>query len=139
MERIIAIHGHQNCGKTETINIIKELIWENGGISISTKLPKRKDDPETFEYNGKIISVCPGGDTDYIVRENFRYAYSKTANIIITATRTRGGSCEVVRAEAVKNGIDKIEWYAKSYDDGQSREVQMERNRELAEKVVGTI
>ena len=30
MKRIIALYGHAECGKSTTINILRELIWENG-------------------------------------------------------------------------------------------------------------
>lgn len=138
MNRIIVIYGHHDCGKTETINFIRELIRQNGGVSLSSNPPYTGDKPETFHFKGQIVCVCPGGDSAQIVTDNFNYAYSKNADIIITASRSRGASPAAVGAEAAKWGI-KIEWFQKSYEYWLCPATQTLCNREFATVVFGKI
>ena len=89
MKRIIALYGHAECGKSRTMNILRELIRENGK-SISSNPPYSGEQRETFLFNGQVVCLCPGGDDGAVVKGNFAYAASKNADIIITACRTRG-------------------------------------------------
>lgn len=138
MNRIIAIYGHHDCGKTSTLNYVRELIRTLGGVSLSTNPPYSGDKPETFDYKGLIICVCPGGDTGEIVRKNFDYAYSKKANIIITASRSRGVGPAIINQEANNQGT-KVEWFQKSYEYHLSPTTQDLCNKEFAEVVLNTI
>lgn len=138
MKQIIAIYGHQNCGKSEELNHVRKLIRSNEGVSLSTNLPCNGDKPETFEYKNQIIYVCPGGDTGDTVRSNYNYAYSKNADIIISASRSRGGSPGIVSEEGQKNGIN-IEWFQKSYEYYLSEPTQRKCNKEYAEVIFNKI
>ena len=95
MKRIIALYGHAECGKSRTMNILRELIRENGK-SISSNPPCCGEQRETFLFNGQVVCLCPGGDDGAVVKGNFAYAASKNADIIITACRTRGESINEV-------------------------------------------
>lgn len=102
MKRIIALYGHAQCGKSRTMNILRELIRKNGK-SISSNPPYLGEQRETFLFNGQVVCLCPGGDSGDIVKGNFAYAASKNADIIITASRTRGESVNVIyEQEATK-------------------------------------
>ena len=84
------------------MNILCELIRENGK-SISSNPPYLGEQRETFLFNGQVVCLCPGGDSGDIVKGNFAYAASKNADIIITASRTRGESVNVIyEQEATK-------------------------------------
>lgn len=131
MNQIIVIYGHKDCGKTYTLNFICQLLRKNGGESLSPRPQLLGDAPETFNYKGTIICVCPGGDTGDIVRRNFDYAYSHNADIILTASRTRGDSVEIINTEGRKNGID-IQWFQKSYEYFLSEDTQNRCNEEYA-------
>ena len=91
MKRIIALYGHAQCGKSRTMNILRELIRKNGK-SISYNPPYSGEKRETFLFNEQVVCLCPGGDNGDIVKENFAYAASTNADNIITASRTRGES-----------------------------------------------
>ena len=58
---IIGLYGHGNCGKSETLNEVKELLREKGR-SISAKPHPLDEKPETFEYKDMIVCAAPGGD-----------------------------------------------------------------------------
>ena len=114
MKRIIALYGHAQCGKSRTMNILRELIRENGK-SISSTPPYSGEQRETFLFNGQVVCLCPGGDNVDIVKRNFAYAAFKNADIIITACRTRGDSSKEVYTQE-KNLNIKAEWFRKSYE-----------------------
>lgn len=132
MKRIIVLYGHSNCGKTETLNILRELIRENGGNSLSKSILQGGDVSETFLYKGQKICICSGGDTDDVIIQNFQYANYNKAEVFITASRTRGKGCDYINEEAIKNGLQP-EWYKKSYEDHLNRDAQMYCNQSYAE------
>ena len=67
--RIFGLYGHANCGKSATLNMLKELL-RVAGKSISFTPHPDSDKPETFDYNGQIVCVAPGGDTREVVEAN---------------------------------------------------------------------
>ena len=48
MKDIKVLYGHSNCGKSETLNYVRELIRSNGGACLSANPPYNGDRPETF-------------------------------------------------------------------------------------------
>ena len=88
--RIIGLYGHGQCGKSATLNELKELL-RAVGESISTEPHPWSEKPETFEYNGLVVCVAHGGDSREIVENNCRYFKIKGCDVAISATRTKGG------------------------------------------------
>lgn len=129
--RLIGLYGHANCGKSATLNMLKELLRAEGK-SISSEPHPESDTPETFEYNGMVVCVAPGGDTKEIVESNVRYFKDKNCDVAITATRCRGGSVEALRRFEKENDV-KIEWIQKSYEYNLSEATRVLCNKETAE------
>ena len=138
MKRIIVLYGKSNCGKSHTLEFLSSLIHENGGIHISSPITCYGDRLETFCYNEQIISICPGGDNIDIIKYNFEYAYSQHADILITASRSRGNGPTYINDEATKQGIT-IEWYEKSNECHLSLITQKLCNKEFAEVIIRTL
>lgn len=137
MHKIIAIYGHARCGKSACINYVRELLRENGE-SISSSPPYSGDQCETFRYQGQIICVCPGGDTEEIVDANFKYAISKDADVIITGCRSKGAPVQVVYK--YENTYDaSVDWKRKSVEYYLSDETQDLCNREYAQVIFGLL
>ena len=133
MHKILVIYGHANCGKSETINFVRELIRQDGGESTASNV-RAGDQNETFLYKGQIVCICPGGDTEDIVKRNFVYASAKNADVIITASRTRGGTVEEVLRWEKELGV-KTDWMQKSYECNLSKSTQTSCNKEFAQVV----
>lgn len=129
--RIIGLYGHSNCGKSATLNMLKELL-RDAGKSISSKPHPQSDTPETFEYNGLIVCVAPGGDTREIVEANCRYFKTKKCDVAISATRTRWGSAEALNEFASSEGVE-VDWVLKSYEYNLSEATKSLCNKETAE------
>ena len=134
---IIGLYGHGNCGKSATLNFLKELLRE-AGMSLSRTPHPNSDTPETFEYKGLVICVAPGGDTEDIVERNVQYFKSKNCDVAISATRTSGGSVEALqRYEQEMQTM--IDWVRKSYEYNLSQATQELCNRETALYIMNLI
>lgn len=129
--RIIGLYGHSNCGKSATLNMLKELL-RTVGKSVSSKPHPGSDKPETFEYKELTVCVAPGGDNEDVVRANVHYFKSKNCNVAITATRCKGGSVTALHEYEKEMGV-KIEWMAKSYEYNLCEATQLQCNQEAAE------
>ena len=112
------------------MNILRELIRENGK-SISSNPPYSGEQRETFLFNGQVVCLCPGGDDGAVVKGNFANAASKNADIIITASRTRGESVNVIY-EQEENLDIKAEWFHKSYEYHLCQDTLERCNQEFA-------
>lgn len=130
MKRIIALFGHANCGKTATLNYLREMIRTNGGISLSSE-PHTGDQPETFKYKDMIVCICPGGDDYYAIERNLSYSETKNADIVITASRCRGDGPALIESTAKAHNF-KTEWKQKSYETELCAQTQDACNREYA-------
>lgn len=129
--RIIALYGHGNCGKSKTLNYLRELL-RTAGKAISVNAPHKGDVPESFLYRDKIICIAPGGDTGDIIKRNIAYFKSKNCDVAITASRSRGyGPLELAKF-AKSIGVD-IEWYAKSCEYNLSESTHSICNNETAQ------
>ena len=135
--RILGLYGHANCGKSATLNMLKELL-RAAGKSISYQPHPDSDTPETFEYKGQIICVAPGGDTRVIVEANCRYFEAKNCDVAISATRTRQGSAEALNEFAKNEGV-KVDWIPKSYEYNLSEPTQTLCNKETAEYLLAKL
>ena len=135
--RIIGLYGHGNCGKSATLNMLKDLL-RGAGRSVSCKPHPWSDAPETFEYKGMIVCVAPGGDTKSIVQSNVRYFKSKHCDVAISATRTSGGSVETLQRYE-KEKQTRIEWIRKSYEYNLCETTQTLCNQETARYILGLI
>lgn len=131
--RIIGLHGHGQCGKSETLNELKELL-RKAGKSIPLAPHPYCEMPETFEYQGRRVCVAPAGDTREIVEANCRYFKQKGYDVAISATRTKGGSVDALNEFAAKEGVE-VEWIAKSYEYNLSEETQKLCNKGTAEVI----
>lgn len=129
--KIIGLYGHSNCGKTQTLNFLREMLRQNGE-SLSKNAPHQDDEPETFLYHGLIVCVAPGGDNEDVVRANVRYFKSKNCDVAITATRCKGTGVDVLNAFAHQQGTT-VDWLPKSYEYNLSSQTQELCNQETAQ------
>lgn len=105
MKKIIGLYGLPNTGKTTTLKRLIRLFGENA----NGENPVIIDD-----YRGKKIVIAPGGDTPGVVEANVKTFKEKKADILVSATRTKGGSQDALKEHAKKIGTDVI-WIGKNY------------------------
>ena len=107
MKKIIGLYGLPNTGKTTTLKRLIGLFGENAN---------RENPVIIDDYRGKKIVIAPGGDTPGVVEANVETFKKKKADILVSATRTKGGSQDALKEHAKKIGTDVI-WVGKNYSD----------------------
>ena len=135
--RIIALYGRGNCGKSETLLHLKDMLRTVGTL-LSHSQPWEKDSKKTFRYHDQTICVTPGGDNLPIIRANLAYLEQEKGDILVTAARTRGAGVDRLNRYAHDHGI-QVEWVKKAYDDALPPHEQDNRNRQKAEKLLGLL
>ena len=135
--RIIALYGHANCGKSNTLNRLKMML-RSAGKSISTIPHPWCEQPETFLYKGLVVSVAPAGDDMNTISSNIRYFDSKKCDVAITASRSKGVTVRLLLDLASNIGTD-IEWVQKSYEHSLSQSTQGLCNQEMAQLIYDMI
>lgn len=105
MKKIIGLYGLPNTGKTTTLKRLIGLFGENAN---------RENPVIIDDYRGKKIVIAPGGDTPGVVKANVETFKEKKADILVSATRTKGGSQDALKEHAKKIGTDVI-WVGKNY------------------------
>ena len=128
---IYVLCGHSNCGKTATLSYLRELLQKQGE-STHLQSPHGADRRETFLLDGKTICLTPGGDADWVVKDNLVYFEEQSADILLTASRSRGGTVDAIK-EYCKNNDIHVEWIKKSYEHNLSISTQCLCNQETAE------
>ena len=111
MNQIIGLFGKGDIGKTETLNLLIDLLEvATTNCLMPIPQPARKDRKKTFQYNGKTISICTAGDNENELKNNCSYFKSMKCDIAISAARTRG------KTHIVLEGLDpsiKVTWIKK--------------------------
>ena len=105
MKKIIGLYGLPNTGKTTTLKRLIRLFGEKA----NGEKPVTIDD-----YRGKKIVIAPGGDTLGVVKANVKTFKEEKADILVSATRTKGGSQDALKGHAKKIGTDVI-WVGKNH------------------------
>lgn len=136
MKKIIAVTGHAQCGKTECLQFLCEMLSEEGELLASIPVGD-KDKREAFLYNGQVICVGTGGDFQNIVKENFDFAIRMNADLIVTASRTKRGPINEVRRQgkALDGKDGKLVIIRKSVEYHLEKEIQTLCNRKYAEYI----
>lgn len=106
MQKIIGLYGKYDSGKTETLNWLIALLDQ---VVNNTPLPtpplKWTDRQSVFVYNGKTIAIATGGDDADAIQQNCAFFVANKCDIAISATRTRGQTCDALNIFAQQQGL----------------------------------
>lgn len=91
MKKIFGLWGATNRGKTTTLNILVDLLSQ---VSDTYDIHKTYDSRAWFVINGIKIGICTPGDNQEQLKENIIFFTENEYEIIVTATRTKGGSVD---------------------------------------------
>lgn len=84
MKKIIALCGPERSGKTDTLNMVIEVLKGNTPCISSFYNEDRK---ESITYNGFNIAVTTEGDYSSYIEENFSFCRKNNCDILITSVR----------------------------------------------------
>lgn len=110
MKKIIALYRRGNTGKTHTLNHLITLLDKSKDVY---SVDFAKDRRVSISYGNTKIAVTTWGDNRSEIEKNINFSEEKGCDILVTATRTRGGSSRTLNDYAQKNGIEII-WIEKN-------------------------
>jgi hypothetical protein len=87
MNRIIALRGKGNSGKTTTIWMLHALFRQHGYIPIPDVFNGHKDLIDILQKNGRRIGITSAGDSFTIVQDKLQFLISNGCQICICACR----------------------------------------------------
>ena len=93
MKKIIALYRRSETGKTSTLNLLIELLDKNKKIE---KERLKEDRRVSISYGSKKIAVTTWGDNGFELKENIKFFEEENCDILVTATRTRGETTEIL-------------------------------------------
>ena len=120
--RVIALFGRGNIGKTRCLGHLINLIYsETNGRNY---LFEGQDARVTLDYKGCRITICTWGDNEYEEQQNIDRISKDNPDIAVVATRTKGGTVELVERFCGKIGspLKRVEKYVASFDDKSGQE-----------------
>lgn len=110
MKKIIALYRRGNTGKTHTLNHLITLLDKSEEVY---SVDFAKDRRVSISYGNTKIAVTTWGDNGDELKKNIEFFEEENCDILVTATRTRGETTEILNDYATK--IDtKIKWIKKN-------------------------
>ena len=118
-EKVIALWGRANSGKTETLRIVIDNLLQTGGQILKGTVPT---DPTTdalvkLSWNGKIIGIGTEGDSRVILENSYNYL-GADCDVYIFATRSRGGTVDFITG-TFNNSL--ILWHTKWHIEAKNK------------------
>ena len=110
MKKIIALYRRSETGKTSTLNLLIELLDKNKKIEKERLIEDRR---VSISYGSKKIAVTTWGDNGFELKENIKFFEEENCDILVTATRTRGETTEIL-TDYAKEIDTEIIWIEKN-------------------------
>ena len=110
MKKIIALYRRAETGKTSTLNLLIELLDKNKKVE---EIRLTEDRRLSISYGNKKIAVTTWGDNGFELKENIKYFENEDCDILVTATRTRGETTEILNDYAKEINTEII-WIEKN-------------------------
>ncbi len=110
MKKIIALYRRAETGKTSTLNLLIELLDKNKKVEEERLIEDRR---VSISYGSKKIAVTTWGDNGFELKENIKFFEKENCDILVTATRTRGETTEIL-TDYAKEIDTEIIWIEKN-------------------------
>lgn len=118
-KRIIALWGCANCGKTTVLNGLIDKLINTKNAKQLDKNPQGRDQQISLflPLEKKHVIITTSGDDMATISGNVTYAKGHAPwDVFITATRTRGATCDVITEYASEQKAELI-WEERKKDD----------------------
>lgn len=86
----IAVLGVSNSGKSSSLFEVASELERKGYMVVPSVKNGKKDERRIVMIGDVCVAICPPGDTPDVVDDNFDFAISKNAEIIVYTQRTAG-------------------------------------------------
>lgn len=134
MKIALALYGSGEKGKTTTLNLLIDLITSDltdFSMPVKTENELQINQRICMEFRGLKVGICTWGDNEEEVNKNCNFFESQNCNFIITATRSKGGSCKAINDYCIEKGF-ALQWIPKTV----VAENQYETNLVQAQKLM---
>jgi len=119
MDTLIALFGPSSCGKTQSIKMVYNKFIKSKGVKIIEE-EIRNDICTIFSYKEKKIGITSQGDNKGLLEPKLEKFRKEGCNIILCASRTRGGTCDAIyklQNEYEINWVKKSEYFSKNKEE----------------------
>lgn len=136
--RIIALRGVPNAGKSETIKLTRELLITNYCSAIDGYKSFNTDIKVVLTINDVKIGIESQGDPDSRLEESLKYFNSIGCVVIICATRSRGRTVNLVNELRDNYKVIFVE-KGKAHNQSEIDAANLEKAKELFQLTAETI
>lgn len=111
---VIALYGCSNSGKTTTLKKVIDKLERKYKVNDAREKHSAANDKLVIVDIDRVkVGISTGGDNGAIVKNCITNLFQKGCNIIVTATRSKGATVEVVEKFCKTNNY-KLDWVKKS-------------------------
>lgn len=129
MRAIIGLYRRGQTGKTETLNLLIDLMEANAA-ALPAPQPVGRDRRKAIRWHGMTVGVCTAGDNEEQVRENRDFFERNGCDVGVTAARSWGRTHWVMHDYAKRCGA-RMTWVKKRLSDSCCEQTNMLQAREL--------
>lgn len=131
MHAIIGLYRKGQTGKTETLNLLIDLLEASATASpLPSPQPVGRDRRKVVRWSGLTVGVCTAGDNEEQVRENRDFFERNGCDVGVTAARSWGRTHWVMHDYAKRRGARMI-WVEKRLADADCEQANMRQAHEL--------
>jgi phage tail sheath gpL-like len=137
MEKIIAVRGIRNTGKTTSIKIVPDLLKKKYPSAILIDIPNtlRKDIIVKAIINGVTIIIVSAGDPVEGFEERLKEIANMSPDILVCATRSRGATVTMIESYSPT----PIIWIEKDSSPSKPKAIQEAENEATAYAILDHI
>lgn len=136
MKKIIALWGHANCGKSTTLNILKDKLRQHG-----ESLAVYDHDGEKLElirYRETLVCVAPCGDNGRVTCNNIKYFKESGCEIAVSASRSKGAPVDDLESFAKDCSLN-VRWFNMPYIDYLPSHIRTIVEHAVADEIMASI
>lgn len=131
MQAIIGLYGRGQTGKTETLNLLIDLLEAAAsGSPMPSPQPVGRDRRKIIRYRGLTVGVTTVGDNEEEATENRDFFERHACDIGVTAARSWGRTHWVMHDYAKRRGA-RIRWVKRRIVASGFEEANLGQAREL--------
>ena len=136
MKKIIGLYGHADCGKSTSLNMLKDKLRQHGE-SLAT-FPHDNEVQELFRYRDTLVCVAPGGDDGGVTKKNIKYFRESGCEIAVSGSRTKGEPATDINEYASEFGLI-VRWFNIPYCEELPKCVLPVVDNAVAEAILASI
>lgn len=136
MKKVIGLYGHASCGKSTTLNLLKDKLRQHGK-ALAT-YPHDGEVQELFLYRDTRVCVAPGGDNGWVTCNNIKYFKESECEIAVSGSRTKGAPADDINKYASVYGLE-VRWFNMPYCEELPEYIRLVVDNAMADAILASI